>query len=193
MSFKCSDCQTEKERDCFYANKRLCRGVSYICKDCKKKRDKKYKQSHKELYLTYKRIWRKNNRDKENIYHRKQRSKSVSMVLNDRISRRMRSALHNKQYRKNTRKWELLVGYNVTDLRKSLESKFLPGMSWENMGEWHIDHIVPLAAFNFQKPEDIDFKRAWDLTNLRPLWAKDNFSKHTKLERPFQPSLQIGL
>lgn len=83
-----------------------------------------------------------------------------------------------------------LAGYSVDDLKKHIEKQFLPGMTWENFGKlWHIDHIVPLRAFNFTKPEDPDFKRAWAICNLRPLWAKENISKGGRLERPFQPTL----
>jgi len=45
------------------------------------------------------------------------------------------------------------------------------------------------SVFNFSKPEDMDFKRCWALSNLQPLWAADNFSKHAKLKKPFQPSM----
>jgi hypothetical protein len=34
-----------------------------------------------------------------------------------------------------------------------------------------------------------DFKRAWALSNLQPLWAIDNQRKSAKLAAPFQPSL----
>lgn len=66
-------------------------------------------------------------------------------------------------------------------------------MSWEKLPEIHIDHKIPLAVFNFNTAEDCDFKRAWALENLQPLWAKDNLSKGAKLENPFQPSLLIAL
>jgi hypothetical protein len=84
-----------------------------------------------------------------------------------------------------------LLGYSVEDLKKHLELNFKTGMSWDNYGRtgWHIDHIVPLKAHNFQTPEDHDFKRAWALSNLQPLWASENLSKQAKLARPFQPSL----
>ena len=61
-----------------------------------------------------------------------------------------------------------------------LERQFLPGMTWGNRGEWHIDHIVPLASFTFTSPDDPEFRAAWALTNLRPLWAKDNIRKSAK-------------
>ena len=74
-----------------------------------------------------------------------------------------------------------------------LEVRFQPGMSWDNYGEWHIDHIVPLAAFNYETPDDLDFGRAWALENLQPLWAKENIRKWCRLERPFQPSLRLTM
>ena len=72
-----------------------------------------------------------------------------------------------------------------------IESQFTEGMTWENHGEWHIDHIVPLSAFNYSKPEHEDFRRCWALSNLQPLWAKDNQAKKDKLDKPFQPRLKL--
>ena len=92
------------------------------------------------------------------------------------------------------RKWESLVGYTVDDLMAHLSKLFLPGMTWENHGRygWHIDHKVPRSAFNYEKPEDIDFKRCWALENLQPLWWRDNLRKHAKIEGCFQPSLLLA-
>ncbi len=85
-----------------------------------------------------------------------------------------------------------LLGYTVEQLRAHLERQFQPGMSWENYGEWHIDHVIPLSAHNYETPDDIDFKKAWELSNLQPLWAFDNMSKKDRLDAPFQPSLAIS-
>ena len=63
------------------------------------------------------------------------------------------------------------------DLIKYLEALFQDGMSWKNMGEWHIDHKTPISAFNFTGPFDLDFKHCWALSNLQPLWAFDKESK----------------
>ncbi len=73
--------------------------------------------------------------------------------------------------------WVKLLGYNVADLIKHLEAQFLDGMSWENFGEWHIDHVVPQAAFSFESERDPQFKKCWALENLQPLWASENLSK----------------
>jgi hypothetical protein len=77
---------------------------------------------------------------------------------------------------KPSRSFELL-GTDLEGFKAHMESQFLPGMSWENHGEWHIDHIIPLASG--KTPEEI-----WKLchyTNLQPLWASDNLSKGAKL------------
>lgn len=63
-----------------------------------------------------------------------------------------------------------------------LESKFVEGMTWENRSEWHIDHIRPIASFNYATPDDPEFKQCWSLSNLQPLWAKENMSKGAKLD-----------
>jgi hypothetical protein len=75
------------------------------------------------------------------------------------------------------RSWKEFVDYTLDELIYHIERQFLPGMTWDNRGEWHIDHIVPLSSFKFSSADDIEFKRAWALSNLRPLWALDNIRK----------------
>lgn len=58
-------------------------------------------------------------------------------------------------------------------------------------GKIHIDHKIPLSAHNFTKPEHSDFKKAWALKNLQPMWAIDNMKKGAKLKKHFQPSLLL--
>lgn len=78
---------------------------------------------------------------------------------------------------KGGRSWEALLGYTTSELRDHLERQFLKGMSWDNYGDWHVDHIIPVATFSFSSPDDDDFKACWALTNLRPLWATDNMRR----------------
>jgi hypothetical protein len=73
-----------------------------------------------------------------------------------------------------------LLGYSVAKLMEHLERQFERRMSWDNFGEWHIDHIIPLSSFKYSTPDDPDFRVAWALTNLRPLWGGDNISKGAK-------------
>lgn len=78
------------------------------------------------------------------------------------------------------RGWFELVGYTLDDLRRHIERQFVKGMSWDNMGEWHIDHILPLSSFKFASAEDPEFRACWALSNLRPLWAPANMAKKDK-------------
>ncbi len=89
--------------------------------------------------------------------------------------------------------WENLVGYTLNDLVKRLISTIPNGYDWQNFidGKLHIDHIIPISAFNYTETKHTDFKRCWDLNNLRLLPAKENIKKHNKLYKPFQPSLAM--
>lgn len=81
---------------------------------------------------------------------------------------------------KHCRRWETLVGYTLAELMQTLEKEFRDGMSWENYGKWHIDHIIPLAKFKFESYDNSEFKKAWALGNLQPLWADENIRKRDK-------------
>lgn len=70
------------------------------------------------------------------------------------------------------------LGYSLAELKVHLESLFRPGMSWENYGAWHIDHVRPCCMFDFSIPEQ--FAEGWALDNLQPLWKRENLSKGNK-------------
>lgn len=67
------------------------------------------------------------------------------------------------------------IGCTIRELREYVEAKFTDGMSWDNYGKWHMDHIVPVSAFD-QTNED-DLHKCWHYTNFQPLWGADNISK----------------
>lgn len=69
------------------------------------------------------------------------------------------------------------VGYDSAELAAHLEKQFLPGMSWENRRQWHIDHILPIREFSYESFDCPDFRACWGLANLRPIWAKENLQK----------------
>lgn len=109
-----------------------------------------------------------------------------------RISATMSTSIHMAlKHNKAGMKWEYLVGYSVGELKIHLESMFKDGMSWDNYGEWHIDHIIPKSVFNYKKPNHIAFKKCWGLENLQPLWAKENYIKSNKLIKPHQKNLAL--
>jgi hypothetical protein len=68
-----------------------------------------------------------------------------------------------------------LVGCSIEFLRGYLEARFEEGMTWENHGEWHIDHIRPCVSFDLT--DSAQQCECFHYTNLQPLWASDNLSK----------------
>ena len=76
-----------------------------------------------------------------------------------------------------------LLGCSVTAARKHIESQFADGMSWNNHGDWHIDHIKPCSSFNLKL--DSEQRACFHYSNLQPLWAKDNLQKGNRIEPLF--------
>jgi hypothetical protein len=72
----------------------------------------------------------------------------------------------------------ILLGCTIPFLKQYLATKFQKGMSWENYGHWHIDHIQPCSSFDLSIPEQQ--RQCFHYTNLQPLWAKDNLVKSNK-------------
>ncbi len=72
------------------------------------------------------------------------------------------------------------VGYTPLELKDHLEALFDVGMSWDNHGDWHIDHIVSLSVLvhrNRDLPQGELMLIVNRLDNLQPLWAGDNLRK----------------
>jgi|GEM_PF-1795589 len=97
--------------------------------------------------------------------------------LDHRMGQLVRNGLNGT---KDGRTWESLVGYSLQELFDHLERQFVKGMGWQNIDQWHVDHILPKAMFEYQSPDDEAFKACWVLTNLRPLWSGENMSKGAK-------------
>ena len=72
-----------------------------------------------------------------------------------------------------------LLGCSVSYCRKYLEKQFKNGMSWDNYGEWHIDHIMPASSFDLNS--SFEQKKCFHYTNLQPLWALENMQKGNKI------------
>ena len=120
----------------------------------------------------------------KNIDHVKARARdrwnsaSETVRLRSNIGSSISKAL--KKGGKQGQSWEACVGYTVDVLRAHLERQFQKGMTWDNYGEWHVDHIIPASSFKYESASDPDFRACWCLTNLRPLWATDNIRKRDK-------------
>ena len=151
------------------------------------------KKLHPEMINVAQYRWQKANPEKVRMVQKRSREKIRGTVrgrLNAIMGTVICNALHG---RKHGRRWENLVGFTLDQLKKHIEKRFTEGMTWERSmkGDMHIDHKIPKAAFNFECPEDIDFRRCWSLKNLQPMWAIENMKKRDKVDRPFQPSLTI--
>jgi hypothetical protein len=126
--------------------------------------------------------WRSENiercREISRASNRKRRA-TVHGSICSRVGNALRACLANG---KNWRSTFSLLPYTPLDLATHIERQFTVGMSWESFlrGEIHIDHIRPLASFNICGYEDDQFRQAWALSNLRPLWARENLTKHRK-------------
>lgn len=143
-------------------------------------RSRAWREANQERKLENNRIWAIRNPEKarESALASKRRRRQCPQVrLSAAVSSQIRISL---VQRKQGRKWEILVGYALADIRNHLERQFLKGMSWDNYGDWHVDHILPIASFSFSGPDDPEFRACWALTNLRPLWARDNIVKRDK-------------
>ena len=183
MDKTCSKCKKTKPTDEFYFRKD--RGKYHgQCKEC----IKEYQKNNKGKKAEYDKEYAQNNKEKIYEYQRNRRKTDPRYRLNANTKTAIGVSLHGN---KNGRHWEDLVGYTLDNLKEHLESQFTDGMTWDNYGKWSIDHFIPISAFNFTKPEHLDFKRCWALENLQPLWAEENMSKHTKLFCDFQSNLAI--
>lgn len=75
-----------------------------------------------------------------------------------------------------------LIGTNIETLKQHIERKFQEGMTWDNYGKWHMDHIRPCASFDFSIAEEQH--KCFHYTYLQPLWAADNLRKGAKYTHP---------
>lgn len=94
-----------------------------------------------------------------------------------RISRNIAQGISKSLHTGKEGYWELVVGYTLAKLKKHLEKRFKPGMTWANYGQWHIDHIRPVASFDFSSTDSEAFRQCWAMKNLRPLWAWENWRR----------------
>jgi len=97
--------------------------------------------------------------------------------LRTNLARRIHSVLKGNNKSKNSL---ALLGCSTKEYKAYLESKFKPGMSWNNYNKhgWHVDHIIPCVSFDLTKPEEQ--AKCFHYSNTQPLWANENYSKGGK-------------
>jgi len=152
------------------------------------------KEARKAKAREKRRAYKKANRDKINAARKKrlairkeedpdrwrerQRNRDRKRMANPRnravrnLRRRIRGALNGQYCSEHTVE---LLGCSSEEFRDHLEAGFTDGMTWDNYGEWHIDHIVPCAKFDLT--QESHRRRCFHWSNMQPLWAHDNLSK----------------
>jgi hypothetical protein len=117
----------------------------------------------------------KSAREAERQKRRAAKRRRLENSIHERIANSMRARMWVALKGKSSGGYLSRLGYTIEQLKKHLESKFSPGMSWENYGRWHVDHIRPCASFDLA--DEDQFAECWALENLQPLWAADNVRK----------------
>ena len=199
----CTKCKLEKSYSEFGKDKKAKDGLNYNCKSCLKEYTqankeyyKEYYQANKEYRKKYDKEYRKANKEKRNKsakeyrqankerinesskeYQRERRKTDPLFKMKGNLRKRTWEAFKNKGYSKNTKTQEML-GVDWEVAKTHIERQFTKGMNWNNYGEWHIDHIIPLASANTIQ----ELKKLCHYTNLQPLWAKDNIIKSDRID-----------
>lgn len=164
----------------------------------KKANAKAYRLRNKDRINSARRLWSNRNRDKINERNRllpasvksakRKKAKLNNPILGVRenLRKRIRQVLK-------ANKWSYvglkstLVGCSGKFLRLHLEAQFTEGMSWENYGKWHIDHVIPLSSAKTKEEMEL----LCHYTNLQPLWALENIKKSNKIPAFISPYVDI--
>jgi hypothetical protein len=190
----CNNCRILGARD--RANKYTAKN-----RDKLRKYGIKYREEHRDKELDRCARYRQSN--KEAIKSRRRTRVQQERVSNpifkikQNVSRSVRRALLSQSSSKQGHSILKFMPWSLEQLKVHLESQFSDWMSWESYGPynkrthdisptWQIDHIIPHSEFDYQNMNDPNFKKCWDLSNLRPLDAKINLFdgiyriRHTK-------------
>jgi len=121
----------------------------------------------KEHYRKYRRDWMRNRRKEDPAFK-----------LQGVVSRAVWGALNGRE--KSSRTFDALP-YTPEQLKEHLESQFEDWMSWDNYGEWEVDHIYPQSLLPYDSLDHPNFQRCWALENLQPLGKIENIKKSNKI------------
>jgi hypothetical protein len=146
---------------------------------------KEWRQGKKTELKIYTQQWNKDNREHVNKYKRDYERKRRAEDPKYRLGIRTRTAvwqLLKERGIKKTNKTFNLLDYSIEELMTHLEALFTTGMTWDNYGEWHVDHKLPITYFNISEMGDEEFMRCWSLDNLQPMWGIENIRKSNKTE-----------
>jgi hypothetical protein len=124
-----------------------------------------YRAKNKDLIRTVKRNYKIKRLASDPIYK-----------LKFNLATLIRNVIKNGGYQKSARTSDVL-GADWETVKAHIESMFDGEMSWENQGQWHFDHIIPISLAKNER-EVLVLNH---YSNLRPLWGKENIAKSNKL------------
>jgi hypothetical protein len=139
-------------------------------------------KNNREKYLEYKRIKNKTPEEKQRKrdYARKRYAIRIKTDIQFKLAKSLRNRL--KEAVKDNAKSGSAVsdlGCSISEFKIYIESLFKEGMSWDNWGKWHLDHIIPLASVDLTIRDNV--LRVCNYKNFQPLWAEDNIKKGCKI------------
>ena len=193
----CTRCKQEKEISDFHKQKNGKYGVAGRCKSCKCELTSIWQKSNKEKKIIYNHEYNKNNkieikkrkrdyRQNNKEYIKESINKNPLMRFKRNLRSNIRMSIKGKGYTKKSKTFDIL-GVDFETFKKHIERQFKKGMGWSNHGEWHLDHIIPIALAETEK-EAIKLNH---YTNFQPLWAKENLEKHTSIVESTQTNLRL--
>lgn len=195
---RCSRCDQIKTRDGFGPDKRNRTGLQSGCRQCDNNKQQEYRRTDhgRDMRNISDIKYRLSNKGRQKHKEYKQsdhgrfiRSKSrkerlrsdpkfkMTEILRNRLRHAIRRTKHGSVV-KSARTLDML-GCSMDEFIKHIEQQFQPGMSWENHGAWHIDHVLPCASFDLTDPAQQ--KTCFNFSNMQPLWAEDNIKKGCRL------------
>lgn len=177
----CTKCKIAKSLEYFPKHATRKDGYYNQCKFCVNAINRKYYQKNKETRKAQFKKYYEINRVALVIKNSKQTSFRRKTDLNTRIAANLRRRINHIIKGENKKGSAVKdLGCSINELKIYLEQKFKPGMSWENYGKWHIDHIKPLSKFNLALREEL--LKACRYDNLQPLWREENSAKGNRTE-----------
>lgn len=139
-------------------------------------RKKKYVESHQEQVKESRKRYNIENRQKRSDYERIKRQTDPIYRFRKSSYNLIYSYARKKGYEGDKGVWEM-VGCDFETFLSHIQSQFEEGMTMENYGhgkgQWNIDHIIPITAAE----NDEDIEKLNHYTNLRPMWATDNYKR----------------
>lgn len=180
MTKVCSKCKNQKSVNEFHKHKTHKDGYCSECRTCRLVKAKLYYNINSDKIKAKRHLHYKQNSERlielTSKYTKNRNKTDINFKLIRNLRNRLWYALVNRMWKKNCKFSQYIGLEDYSQLAAYIETKFKPGMSWDNYGEWEMDHIVPLSS---AKNEDELYKLSHFL-NIQPLWKSENRAKANK-------------